>query len=64
MGSTAVCHALCQNDFRTRWDDGDVIVENAHTSAVSSVNWTGHLNGLTPFHSAVNVQLNTKNNKK
>lgn len=50
-------HALCQNDFWKRWDDGDVIVENAHTSAVSSVNWRRHLNWLTPFCLAVNFKL-------
>lgn len=59
-----MCHALCQNDFPTRERDSDVMVENAHTSAVSSVNWTGHLNWLTPFYLAVNFKLYTKNNEK
>lgn len=62
-GGPSVCHALCQNDFQTRWRDGDVMVENAHTSAVSSVNWTGHLNWLTPFYLPVNFKLCTKNNE-
>lgn len=47
MGGGALCHALCQSN--SAWADGGVMLKNAHTSIVLSVNWVGHLIGSRLF---------------
>lgn len=59
MGCGALCHALCQSDSQTAWDDGGVMLKNAHTSTVLSVNWIGHVIGSRLF-----LWLSTLNFKK